>query len=264
MGDRKLDIGRNLSDSFDYSKRLFEDIGRLIILIILSILPLVNLIVLGYMCTVIKEPLGSRSLPQLKDYSDLWVQGLKVTLALVLYLCVPILLMIPFIILMVSMWIPFPLQIPFGWLLAVPVLVVGMLLAFFITIILAVAIVHMVRTDSFSKVFAIGEILTLIRKIGWGTYILWLIVIFILTGIVGSLGGTPGFGWLLSLIVSPILGVFVSRSGSITYSSGNPSEAETTPVPSASPEGRKYCMYCGAELSAKALYCPKCGRQQEQ
>jgi hypothetical protein len=234
----------------------------LIILMVLSIIPIVNLIVLGYMCKVMKEPLGSRMLPQLKDYSGLWVQGLKVTVAVVIYLCVPIVLMIPFIILLVSMRMPFPVQIPFSWLLAVPMLVIGVLLAFFISIILMTAVVHMVRTDSFSKAFSVGEILNIIRRIGWGSYILWLIVIFTLTVIVGSVGQTPGIGWLLSAIISPILGVFVSRSASITYSSGNPSEAEKTLVPSVPTEGKKYCIHCGTELSSEALYCPKCGNKQ--
>jgi hypothetical protein len=157
---------------------------------------------------------------------------------------------------------PFPVQIPFSWLLAVPMLVIGVLLAFFISIILVTAVVHMVRTDSFSKAFSVGEILKIIGRIGWGTYILWLIVVFILTVIVGSIGQTPGIGWLLSAIISPILGVFVSRSASITYSSGNPPEVEKTSVPSAPTEGKKYCMFCGAELSSEALYCPKCGRKQ--
>ncbi|MDQ1279677.1 MAG: hypothetical protein QG670_939 [Thermoproteota archaeon] len=256
-----MDFGRNLSDSFDYSKGLFADVGRLIILMILSIIPIANLVVLGYMCKVIKEPLGSRALPQLNHYSSLWVQGLKVIVGIVIYLCVPIALMIPFILIMVSTWIPFPIQVPFGWLLAIPILIVGVLLSFFITIILAMAIIHMVKTDRFSKVFAFREILNIIGRIGWGTYIIWLIIIFILTVIVSSIGSTAGFGWLLSLIISPILGVFVSRSALITYSSGNLSETETTPVPSATPEGR-YCTYCGTELSFEAVYCPKCGRKQ--
>lgn len=259
-----MDLGRNLSDSYDYLTGLFSDIGRLIILMVLSVIPVVNLIVLGYMCKVIKEPIESKMLPELKDYSGLWVQGLKVAVAIVIYLCVPIVLMAPFIILTVSTFMPLPFQIPFGWPTTIPTFVIGVLLAFFIAIILAMAVVHMVRTDSLRKAFAIGEIMNFIGKIGWRAYILWLIVIFVIESIVGSVGRTPGVGWLLSAIISPIVGVFVSRSASITYSSGNPSEAERRPVPSAPSEGRRYCMYCGAELSPEATYCTRCGRKQVQ
>jgi hypothetical protein len=264
IGYRKLDLNKNLSDSFDYTKGLFQDIGRLIILMVLSVIPIVDFIVLGYMCKVIKEPLGSRTIPELKDYYSLWVQGLKIAVVIVIYLFVPIILMIPFITLMVSMWMPLPFQNPVSWFLATPLFVVGILLAFFLAIILAMAIVHMVKTDNINKAFDIGKIMNIIGTIGSQTYIIWMIVIFILTAIVSSIGQTPGVGWLLSLIVSPILGVFVSRSALITYSSSTPSEAEGTPVVSTSPEGKKFCTNCGTELSAETVYCPKCGKEQEK
>ncbi len=38
--------------------------------------------------------------------------------------------------------------------------------------------------------------------------------------------------------------------------------AEKTSAPSSQIEGKKYCMYCGAEVPAEATYCPKCGRKQ--
>jgi ribosomal protein L40E len=147
-------------------------------------------------------------------------------------------------------------------------LIIGLLLAFFVAIILAVAIVNMVRKDSFGKAFAIGEILGIVGRIGWGTYILWLIVLFICSLIVAAIGSIPAIGWILSLVIGPIFGVFVARSASLTYLAGVAPEAEKPPVEKPEPveaakEPRKrFCADCGAEMAAEAAYCPKCGKKQ--
>lgn len=94
----------------------------------------------------------------------------------------------------------------------------GIILTFLFSIILAIAIAHMVKTDRFSGAFSVGEILKIIGKIGWGKYLAWLIVIFILEIIVGSLGAIPHVGWIILLLVSPLVLVFVSRSLAQLYS----------------------------------------------
>jgi hypothetical protein len=43
-----LDLPDNLRNSYEYAKELFSDFGRLVILIILDLIPLVNWIVMGY------------------------------------------------------------------------------------------------------------------------------------------------------------------------------------------------------------------------
>jgi len=123
---------------------------------------------------------------------------------------------------------------------------------------MAVAIVHMVKRESFGKAFAFGEILGIIREIGWGNYILWLIIMFVCAVIVGGIGNIPVIGWLLSLIIAPIFGVLVGRSASLMYSEALP-PVEKTPIPSGE---KKYCVYCGAEMTAEAIFCPNCGRRQ--
>jgi len=42
-----------------------------------------------------------------------------------------------------------------------------------------------------------------------------------------------------------------------------PSEAERTSAAISRMEGKKRCLYCGAEFSAEASFCPNCGRKQE-
>ena len=211
----KLDV--NLTDSIDYTQMLFADLGRLLILVILDIIPIVNFVVLGYLGNVIKEPRDSKQLPPLENYFDLWIQGLQMFVASIVFMIIPLILAIPFISLVViSAWVSVPALV--GWALAIVLMVVGALLAFFLAIILAMAIVNMLKKDSFSKAFAFGEIFDIIGKVGWGTYILWLVVIFVCSIIVAGIGAIPLIGWILSLLIAPIFGVFVARSASLVYS----------------------------------------------
>lgn len=212
----KLDV--NLTDSIDYTKMLFDDLGRLLILVILDIIPIVNFVVLGYLGNVIKEPPDSEQLPPLDNYFELWIQGLKIFVASIIFMIIPLILTIPFIFLVVLSWIYIPILPTVSWILAIVLLLVGVLLAFFLAIILVMAIVNMLKKDSFSKAFAFGEIFDVIGKVGWGTYILWLLIIFICSIIVAGIGGIPLIGWILSLLLAPIFGVFVARSASLVYS----------------------------------------------
>ncbi|UCE29256.1 MAG: DUF4013 domain-containing protein [Candidatus Bathyarchaeota archaeon] len=227
-----MKLDKNLTDSINYTQLLFADLGRLLILIVLDIIPIVNLVVLGYVSRVIKEPPNSKELPPLENYWDLWVQGLKIVVAAIVYMIIPLVLIVPFVFLTVLAWMAFPGLPIIGWFVAIPMLIIGVLLAFFLAIVLAMAIVNMVRKDSFGKAFAFGEISDVIGKVGWGTYILWLIVLFVCMLIVGGIGGIPAIGWILSLVIGPIFGVFVARSASLTYLEGvSPEEPKAVEAP---------------------------------
>jgi hypothetical protein len=211
----KLDV--NLTEAIDYTKMLFDDLGRLLILVILDIIPIVNFVVLGYLGNVVKESRDSEQLPPLDNYFALWIQGLEIFVASFVFMIIPLILAIPFISLVViSAWVSVPALV--GWALAIVLLIVGALLAFFLAIILAMAIVNMLKKDDFGKAFAFGEIFDIIGKVGWGTYILWLLVIFICSIIVAAIGSIPLIGWILSLLIAPVFGVFVARSASLVYS----------------------------------------------
>jgi len=256
-----LDISQIIGDSFEYAKKLFSDLGRLIILVILNIVPIVNLIVLGYQTRVVKETPTSHEPPPLRDYGDLFIQGLKVAIAVFLYMLVPMILIIlgafGFILRVTGLRVFFPVAMGIG------LLAVGILLAFCIAIIAAMAIVHMVKNNSFRKAFAVGEILQIIGKIGWGKYIIWLVVIFVISLAIGGLGSIPLIGWLLSLIISPVLGVFTMRSAALIYSEAVPTTAAPpTPPPIGVTSTVKFCPNCGAQMLADAAFCPNCGRKQ--
>lgn len=266
-----MDLSQIVGNSFEYAKKLFSDLGRLAILVVLDIIPIVNLIVLGYMTRVVKETPISLEPPPLREYGDMFIQGLKVAIAAFLYMLVPLILIIlgvgAFIFGAVGMGMFFP---AFGA-IGVGLLVVGVILAFAIAIVMAMAIVHMVKNNSFGKAFAVGEILGIVGKIGWGKYILWLIVMFIIAVIVGAVGSIPAIGWIISLILSPIFGVFIARSAGLIYSEAVPPvgvppppapPAYAPPPPAVGAPTVKFCVHCGAEIAAEAVFCPKCGGRQ--
>jgi hypothetical protein len=269
-----LDLSQIVGNSFEYAKKLFSDLGRLAILIVLDIIPIVNLIVLGYMTRVIKETPGSLEPPPLRDYGDMFIQGLKVAIAAFLYMLIPLILIMigvgSFIFGAFGMGMFYP---AFGA-LGIGLLAVGVILAFAIAIIMAMAIVHIVKNNRFGKAFAVGEILGIIGKIGWGKYILWLIVMFIIAVVVGALGSIPLIGWLISLIIAPIFSVFFGRSAALIYSEAvppvgvppappaPPTYAPPPPPPPVGFPSVKFCVHCGAQIAAEAVFCPKCGGRQ--
>lgn len=225
-----MELDVNLTESIDYTKMLFDDLGRLLILVILDIIPIVNFVVLGYLGNVIKESRNSDKLPPLDNYFELWIQGLTIFVASIVFMIIPIVLVIPFLSVVVLSWMSIPVLSTVSGILAILLLMVGVLLAFFLAIILAMAIVNMLKKDSFGKAFAFGEILDVIGKVGWGTYILWLLVIFICALIVAGIGSIPVVGWILSLLIAPIFGVFVARSASLVYSEVTTTEETATPT----------------------------------
>jgi hypothetical protein len=210
-----LKLNVNLTESIDYAKLLFADFGKLVLLIILDIIPIVNFVIVGYLGNVLKEPKDSKQLPILENYFDLWIQGLEITVVAIIFMIIPITLAAPFIFLLVLSWIYIPFLLSIGWILALLLLLVGILLAFFLSILLSIAIVNMIKKDSFSAAFAFGDIMVIIQRIGWGSYLEWLAVIFVCSIIVVAIGSIPVIGWLISLAIAPIFGVFLARSVSL-------------------------------------------------
>ena len=225
-----MDLSDNLSNSFAFARKLFSDFGRLVILIVLDIIPIVNLIVTGYASRVLKESPGADSPPKLENYGDLFIDGLKIVIASIIYMLIPLILIVAgfgsFFAAMVTgggpnfMWGGFtPAYMGLLGGTGVVFVLVGLLVAFVMLILLAAGIAHMIKTGKFGKAFAFGEILGIIGKIGWGKYLAWLILIVVLAAIVGAIAGAiPYVGWIIAAIIGPALAVFYFRSLGLLYS----------------------------------------------
>lgn len=263
-----MDLGENLGNSLEYAKKMARDAGRWILLIVLGIIPIVNWIVIGYWAKAVKETPASDEPPRLEGYGSMWVQGLKIIIAGAIYMIIPIALIA------IGIAMIFPRRMlmqgrmtgltPWQFLsgLALLMFIAAIVASFLIAIIAVMGIVHMIKQDKFTKAFAVGEILDIIGKIGWGSYILWLIVIFVISMIYGFIGGIPYIGWLITLIVSPLFLVFTARSAALTYEAAGeaaPISEKPVEIPT---EDYKFCIECGARIPVPAEYCPKCGAKQ--
>jgi len=294
-----LNLGDNFSDSFAYAKKLFSDIGRLIILIVLSIIPIVEWLVLGYMAKVLKESPGTGTPPKLENYGQLFVDGAKVFFATFIYMLVPTIIIIIGALGTFATVLPFQSSMSGAPLLliggaGVVILVVGIILALLLLIILAVGLAQMIKSGKFGNAFAFGEIFRIIRGIGWVKYLSWVAITVVIGGVLfGVLSIIPIVGGLLAAIVQPMYYVFIFRSLGLLYNDGAPEglkvqapiitglacascgtplqsqhkfcpncgAAAPTPPPAAESD-TKFCISCGAKIPATAIFCGSCGAKQ--
>jgi hypothetical protein len=231
-GLHRMELTDNIVASINFAGLLFKDLGTLIMLSILWPIPLLNLIATGYVYQVIQESPESEFLPPFRDYGRLWINGLKLAVTTFLYMLIPSLI----ITIVSANFILKAVEFSEGWvgdevlgiteflmrnlLVFIPLLIGSLLLIFAISIFLWMALVHSVKTGSLLKAFSIGELVQTIGQVGWGKYLIWLFVMFILGAIFGTIGRTPFVGWLLLLILHPPFYVFMARSASQIYSEG--------------------------------------------
>lgn len=248
-----LDLGKNLSDSFQYAQKLFSDLGRLLILVILSIIPILNFIVIGYAAKVASESPEGNAPPPLTGYGSLFVDGLKVIIVGIIYMIIPSILIVPSIIGFISIPMIPTVSGPFVGGIALIALIVGIILAILVSIIFYMGLMNMIKKNDFGKAFAFGEILETIRNVGWGMYILWIIALVIIGAVVGLISSIPIVGWLISLIIFPAVSVFMFRSAALVYSAGRSlttnAAPPTVPPPPPPPALQiNFCANCGSQV----------------
>jgi hypothetical protein len=256
-----MNLIENLINSLNYTKKLLDDGGRIIILIILYLIPILNWIVLGYGVRILKEAPNSEVPPKLDGYGGLLIDGAKVFFATSIYMIVPLFLIALGIASLAAG--EFFIQQVAGTSLAlggagVTLVLVGLILAFFALILLGVGIAHMAMTGKFGKAFAFGEIFRIVNVIGKVKYLGWVIITgLIAILLVGLAASVPYIGWLLTAILSPFLATFIFRSLSILYNDGTLPELKMANVSSGMAEIK--CATCGAPLQPHHKFCPACG-----
>lgn len=256
-----MDLSANLSNSFDYAKKLFSDIGRLAILIVLDIIPIVNWIVVGYAAKVLRESPSSPAPPKLERYGDMFVDGAKVFFASLVYMIIPVILIALGVGSIVAGFFMIDQMPALGGMAlggtGIVLLIVGLILALILLLILGVGIAHMIKTGKFGKAFAFGEILAIIKGIGWGKYLGWIVIVVVIAAVIGGIAGAlRPVGWLISAILSPVLSVFIFRSLGLLYNDGAPAELR---MPAPVVTQALVCSSCGTPLQPHEKFCPNCG-----
>jgi hypothetical protein len=238
-----MEYGNMLNDSINYAiDAVWKKWARWILLIVSSIIfPLI----LGYVMEIYR---GKKPAPELQHWGKLFIDGLKWIVAWIIYM-LPVIAVIlifggwAFITAMEqSAAIGGPENLLLNPDLLMPIiggfmigLVIAIVLAIVISVIAIIGIIRMARQDRFGEAFNFGEILATIRQIGWGSYILALIVLAVVMMIFGIIlaliMAIPYIGWLMYLVLLPPLVIFEGRYLTQVYESGGP----VAPAPTAAP-----------------------------
>jgi len=108
---------------------------------------------------------------------------------------------------------------------------IALIVAFILMLFSTIGFVRMARTERFGEAFNFGAILETIRKIGWGSYILALIILFIVAGIIwfviNLFNMIPFIGWLITLILLPLLIIFEARYVTRVYEASGAAPGST-------------------------------------
>lgn len=213
----KLGIGDNLTESFDYAKEAL--VGKWMRWIVLLISIIIFPLMYGYSLKVMK---GITPAPEAEGFLGLFIDGIKMMIISFVYMIIPLIIFAAaagtaILGAVGSNGNPSMALLGAG---AGGVLI-GIIVAFIFGLFATIGMVRFARTESMGQAFNIGEILGVIGKIGWLTYILSLIVLWIVVGIIeGVLSMIPIIGWLILFIISPLLVIWSGRYISNLYDIG--------------------------------------------
>ena len=209
-----MDIGQNLNDSLEYTKdAVWGKWVRWLLLIISSIIfPLI----LGYELEVYR---GKKPAPEPTNWGTLFIDGIKLCIIEIIY-AIPALIVL-FITIGAGVFAAMtPARAMVLWTSFAAGILITIIVAFITGLVAAMGVVRFARTGRMGEAFNFGAIIELIGKIGWGSYILSLIVVDVVAAIIAIiLSAIPFIGWLLFLIVIPALVIFVARFITLLYES---------------------------------------------
>ncbi len=224
-----MELGEIISDAATYPSSNWTKVIILGILFILSFLIIPAFLMMGYMLRILKASIaGVTELPEFDEWSEMFIDGLKVFVVEIVYFIIPVAIIIG------GSWASMMSMQNVGAMVSPAaaiglmggVALIGILLILIIGLIVIMALANMAYYDGdLGAAFRFSEILDIIAKIGWGNYIVWYIVMIIIgvvVGIVASvLGIIPILGWIiLALIVYPYFSMFVARSAALIYTAG--------------------------------------------
>lgn len=220
-----MDIGEIVSDAIKYPSSDWKKVIILGVMFLITILGSVlayytmgiSLILLlaiipfsGYLFRILKSTYaGFDELPEFDEFGNMFMDGLKVVVVGIVYSIIPMIIIILGAIvslaaLGVTMGNTGTITDPtalFGFL--GDTVIIGLIVWIIFYIFLLIAIANMALYDGeIMAAFRFGEILDRISMIGWVDYIVWLVVMFILSLVGGFVIGL--------IIIIPFLGIFIA------------------------------------------------------
>jgi hypothetical protein len=228
-----MEYGKMLGDSVEYAREAVW--GRWTRWVLLIVSTIIFPLILGYIMEIYR---GTNPAPELEHWGKLFIDGLKLIAAWIIYM-LPVLA----VLLVFGGWAFFsamqqaamsgdPDYFATNPELLMPLLesfliglVIAVVLAIIISIIAYIGIIRMARKDRFGEAFNFSGIFETIGRIGWGSYILALIVlavvVMVFAVILALIMGIPYIGWLIYLILLPLLSIFQARYLAMVYDEGS-------------------------------------------
>jgi len=224
-----MDIGSALTDALEYAKdAVWGKWVRWILLLVSSIgFPLI----LGYLLEVLR---GKKPAPELANWGTLFIDGLKLFVIGLIYAIPTVIVAVVFIgAPLFSSFQAGMMGTHMGILANWKVLAFGVALTCLVTFIVGLVevggVILFARTGRMGEAFNFGGIFARVGKIGWGRYILSLIVLAIVVVIIRAiLTWIPVIGWLLAFIATPPLAIFAARFVNLLF--GEVPQASTPPA----------------------------------
>jgi hypothetical protein len=254
-----MDYGEIISDSIDYSKNALIGNRKTWLALIACGLPfalmnflfgpetmqtpaywndfpwgqLFALLLVGFLLSFLAEGYVVRVLrgisppPEFDNWVSLFLDGIKVMIVQIIwFIPVAIVFGITFFFFAFADAIKgsgLAMPVRIGVLLLI---VVAIVLTIFLLLCISIAIVRFARTGSIREGIRYSAVIETIRAIGWGSYILALIVLLI-TAIVyffvlSLFSMVPFIGWVLNLALTPFFSVFSARYFSRVYDHATP------------------------------------------
>ncbi len=227
-----MEIGNLVTESFEYSKEALW--GKWVRWLLLIISTIIFPLILGYGMEIYK---GKKPAPEPEHWVHLFINGLKLFVAGLIW-AIPVFLVFLFLggasifALVTGGIFANPAAIAAGIGGIIIAFLLAMILAFIISLIWTLGQVRLGRTERFGEAFNVSAITATIRKVGWGDYIVALIVLWIISfiylAIIGLFNQIPYIGWLIWLFLVVPLIIFYSRYITLIYESAGPE-----PVPAA-------------------------------
>ena len=202
-----MDYGSMVGESFEYAKEaVVGKWNQWIMLIIATII--LGIPLAGYSLKVLR---GDRPAPEVSDWGTLFIDGIKLIIIMLIYM-IPAMIVL-FVVVGASALASMSSN-PSAAMAAVGGILFGLLLFFVVALITAIfAIigeVRFARTGNMGEAFNFSEILGTIGKIGWGPYIIALVVLFVVQMIIAIIVSIimmiPYLGFIIYIcLISPIM-----------------------------------------------------------
>ena len=199
-----MDLGEIIGDAVKYP---FSDYKKFLILIVMTLITnlagmpnyfgiktvvvkiplyiigtiLITLLINGYYFRIIKKSLrGELELPMFNNWIEMLIDGIKVSLVLIIY-AIPAILIITYSIIIFVLPImghPITTSVIRNLILNIAIpYVITLLYMIIIGPVLAIAVAHMANNNSkFTTAFRFHEIINRIGILGWGNLIVWYII----------------------------------------------------------------------------------------